>query len=67
MLLNKTAGRVAVPIFWTLMERWPTPEALANGDLPLIHSLLIDVHLADHAELEDFIRCLGLIYPRETP
>ncbi|KAH9059820.1 DNA glycosylase, partial [Lactarius vividus] len=45
MLLNKTAGRVAVPIFWKLMERWPTPEALAQ---------------ADHAELEDCIRCLGL-------
>ncbi|KAI9451751.1 DNA glycosylase [Lactarius psammicola] len=45
MLLNKTAGRVAVPVFWTLMERWPTPEALAQ---------------ADHAELEDRIRCLGL-------
>jgi hypothetical protein len=31
MLLNKTAGRVAVPIFWTLMTRWPTPELLAEG------------------------------------
>jgi len=31
MLLNKTAGRVAVPIFWTLIERWPTPESLAKG------------------------------------
>jgi len=45
MLLNKTAGRVAVPIFWTLMTRWPTPELLAE---------------ADRAELEDCIRCLGL-------
>ncbi|KAF8266135.1 DNA glycosylase [Lactarius quietus] len=45
MLLNKTAGRVAVPIFWKLVERWPTPEALAQ---------------ADPAELEDCIRCLGL-------
>jgi len=39
MLLNKTAGRVAVPVFWTLMERWPTPEALAQGHLPIIYSL----------------------------
>jgi hypothetical protein len=31
MLLNKTAGRVAVPIFWKLIKRWPTPEALAQG------------------------------------
>ena len=39
MLLNKTAGRVAVPIFWKLMERWPTPEALAQGNLPTIQPL----------------------------
>ncbi|KAH9953638.1 DNA glycosylase [Russula dissimulans] len=45
MLLNKTAGRVAVPIFWTLIERWPTPESLAKADL---------------IELENCIRCLGL-------
>ncbi|KAI0249009.1 DNA glycosylase [Lactifluus subvellereus] len=45
MLLNKTAGRVAVPIFWTLIERWPTPELLAQ---------------ADYTDLEDCIRCLGL-------
>ena len=32
MLLNKTAGRVAVPIFWKLIERWPTPDALAQGN-----------------------------------
>jgi hypothetical protein len=31
MLLNKTAGRVAVPVFWTLITRWPTPESLAKG------------------------------------
>ncbi|KAH9975212.1 DNA glycosylase, partial [Russula compacta] len=45
MLLNKTSGRVAVPIFWKLIARWPTPESLAK---------------ADRAELEDCIRCLGL-------
>ena len=33
MLLNKTAGRVAVPVFWTLITRWPTPESLAKGKL----------------------------------
>jgi hypothetical protein len=30
-LLNKTSGRSAVPIFWTLINRWPTPESLAKG------------------------------------
>ncbi|KAI9450952.1 DNA glycosylase [Russula earlei] len=49
MLLNKTAGRIAVPVFWTLMTRWPTPESLAKAD-PL--------------EVEECIRCLGLQYTR---
>jgi methyl-CpG-binding domain protein 4 len=30
-LLNKTSGRCAVPIFWTLIDRWPTPQSLAKG------------------------------------
>lgn len=37
MLLNKTAGRSAVPIFFTLIERWPTPAALSQG-LPTIYT-----------------------------
>ncbi|KAF8473751.1 DNA glycosylase [Russula ochroleuca] len=44
-LLNKTSGRSAVPIFWTLINRWLTPESLAK---------------ADPAELRDHIRPLGL-------
>jgi endonuclease III len=30
--LNKTTGRAAVPVFWTLKERYTTPEALAAAD-----------------------------------
>ncbi|KAI0259372.1 DNA glycosylase [Gloeopeniophorella convolvens] len=45
MLLNKTAGRIAVPVFWAVIQRWPTPDSLAH---------------ADPAQLENCIRCLGL-------
>ncbi|CUA77341.1 hypothetical protein RSOLAG22IIIB_12689 [Rhizoctonia solani] len=30
-LLNKTNGKAAIPIFWELIRRWPTPTALAQG------------------------------------
>ena len=30
-LLNKTAGKVAIPVFWKIIERWPTPLDLAQG------------------------------------
>jgi methyl-CpG-binding domain protein 4 len=70
MLLNKTAGRVAVPILWTLITRWPTPESLAKGQHVFsryLSSLIFEAggHVsltltADPVELEDCIRCLGL-------
>lgn len=30
-LLNKTAGKVAIPVFWRIIERWPTPLDLSQG------------------------------------
>ncbi|KAK3718295.1 hypothetical protein LTR37_005108 [Vermiconidia calcicola] len=30
--LNKTTGRAAVPVFWELKKRYPTPEALADAN-----------------------------------
>jgi hypothetical protein len=45
MLLNKTAGRVAVPVFWTLIKRWPTPESLAKGYLFFFASIIILAHV----------------------
>lgn len=62
-LLNKTSGRCAVPIFWTLIDRWPTPQSLAKGQ-PLLSSIPSVVNdiilLADPSELKDHIRSLGL-------
>lgn len=31
MFLNKTAGKVAIPIMWDVLSRWPTPEAMSTG------------------------------------
>ncbi|KAI0031131.1 DNA glycosylase, partial [Vararia minispora EC-137] len=45
MLLNKTAGRVAIPIFFDVMDRWPTAQAMAEADVD---------------EVFDCIKCLGL-------
>ncbi|KIY53531.1 hypothetical protein FISHEDRAFT_33053, partial [Fistulina hepatica ATCC 64428] len=30
--LNVTAGRVSIPVFWRVMDRWSTAEALAEAD-----------------------------------
>jgi len=45
IFLNKTKGQVAVPVFWKVMERYPTPEDLAA---------------ANEAELVGMIGHLGL-------
>jgi hypothetical protein len=34
-LLNKTAGKLAIPTFWKLIEQWPTPYALSQGNYTL--------------------------------
>ena len=31
MLLNKTSGKVALPVFWYIVNRWSTPADLVNG------------------------------------
>ncbi|KAJ7189998.1 DNA glycosylase [Mycena pura] len=42
-LLNKTAGKLAIPVFWDIMKTWPTPWALSQASVPelvaKIHSL----------------------------
>lgn len=30
-LLNKTSGRLAIPVFWEIIDKWPTPWALSQG------------------------------------
>ncbi|TFK52084.1 hypothetical protein OE88DRAFT_1658875 [Heliocybe sulcata] len=49
MFLNKTAGRISIPIFWEVMKRWATPQELS---------------LADATELIELIKPLGLQHQR---
>ncbi|KAK0506088.1 DNA glycosylase [Armillaria luteobubalina] len=30
-LLNKTSGKLAIPVFWELVDRWPTPLSLSQA------------------------------------
>ncbi|KAG7450374.1 uncharacterized protein BT62DRAFT_1072460 [Guyanagaster necrorhizus] len=43
-LLNKTSGKLAIPVFWDLVDRWPTPLSLSQANVE---------------ELAGFIRPLG--------
>lgn len=44
-LLNKTSGRAAVPVFWQILERWPTAEALSQAAIPDLSELLYPLGL----------------------
>ncbi|KAG9102307.1 hypothetical protein FS749_007190 [Ceratobasidium sp. UAMH 11750] len=39
-LLNKTTGRAALPVYWKLLEQWPTPRALAQAAAPSLTRML---------------------------
>lgn len=36
MLLNRTTGKAAIPVFYELMARWPDPASMVDGVSPLI-------------------------------
>jgi methyl-CpG-binding domain protein 4 len=64
MLLNKTSGKFAIPIFWEILSRWPTPLLLSQGtSFVLRYDELVPIYpvcLADDSELMTVIRSLGL-------
>ena len=62
MLLNKTSGKVALPVFWYLVQRWPTPKELAVGErLQLSQSLVcLIIFLVEFETLEALLHHLGL-------
>ncbi|KAF8527926.1 DNA glycosylase [Hysterangium stoloniferum] len=43
LLLNKTTGKRAIPVFRQLMDIWPTPEEMAEAPFPLLKSLVQDL------------------------
>ncbi|CAO1633412.1 unnamed protein product [Sympodiomycopsis kandeliae] len=56
ILLNQTTGRAAVPVFYDLMELYPTPKLLANADLKTLTEMLqpIGLHNIRAKRLIDF-------------
>ncbi|KAI0349988.1 hypothetical protein OH77DRAFT_1149492 [Trametes cingulata] len=46
-LLNKTAGKKSIPVFFEIMDRWPTPAALADAPMTLLHEMIKDLGLGE--------------------
>ena len=64
MLLNKTSGKVALPVFWYMVKRWPTPREFAEGGYSpkssyRVHEYIV-VPPADFETLETLLHHLGL-------
>ncbi|GAB1741845.1 hypothetical protein NU219Hw_g7251t1 [Hortaea werneckii] len=38
--LNQTSGRAAVPVFWALKNRFPTPDALAEAEYEVVLDMI---------------------------
>ncbi|KAI0816051.1 DNA glycosylase [Trametes gibbosa] len=46
-LLNKTAGKHAIPVFFEIVDRWPTPAALADAPRSLLQELVQHLGLGE--------------------
>ncbi|KAI0324941.1 hypothetical protein GY45DRAFT_1261859 [Cubamyces sp. BRFM 1775] len=46
-LLNKTAGKKSIPVFFEIMDQWPTPAALAEAPTSLLRERLKDLGLGE--------------------
>ncbi|KAI0630930.1 DNA glycosylase [Trametes polyzona] len=46
-LLNKTAGRKSIPVFFDIMDLWPTPAALAHAPRSVLLELIKDLGLGE--------------------
>ena len=72
MLLNKTSGKVSLPVFWYIVNRWPTPADLVNGGCclspPFSSNLTgttgVSSSPVDFETLEALLHHLGLSYMR---
>lgn len=72
ILLNQTTGRAAVPVFYDLMELYPTPRLLSEADIDTLTEMLqpIGLHNIRAKRLKDFATQWvarpprwGVIYP----
>ncbi|THH09779.1 hypothetical protein EW146_g8588 [Bondarzewia mesenterica] len=61
-LLNKTTGKKALPVFWMLMDKWPTAEAMADANLDELIDSIATLGLQNtrakrlHAMSGDYVR-----------
>lgn len=65
MLLNKTAGKNAVPTFLSLMEMWPTPYLLSRAPQGVVYSLIR--HLGLGEQRADRLIKLSQMYLDDPP
>lgn len=64
-LLNKTAGTLAIPAFWRILARWPTPLDLSKADEEELVSTIR--HLGTQTIRAKRLIALSRSYIREPP
>ncbi|KAG8937700.1 hypothetical protein FRC00_002166, partial [Tulasnella sp. 408] len=64
-LLNKTRGALSIPVFWEIMEKWPTPEALAMASSDDLSQVMAGLGL-QNTRANRFIQ-LSLQYITDPP
>ncbi|KAF8475428.1 DNA glycosylase, partial [Gautieria morchelliformis] len=65
MLLNKTSGKSAIPVFRDLMTRWPNPTLMAEAPMCLLQELLTPLGL--QKTRSDRIIRLSAMYIADPP
>ncbi|KAF8167967.1 DNA glycosylase [Crassisporium funariophilum] len=64
-LLNKTSGRIAIPAFWKLISKWPTPLDLSQASLDELTSTIR--HLGTQTIRAKRLILLSQSYMQEPP
>ncbi|KAF8330293.1 DNA glycosylase [Amanita rubescens] len=64
ILLNKTCGKAAIPVFWSIMKEWPTPYHLSQANEDSLKSVIGQLGLQSlRARRLIEISCLYLLDP----
>lgn len=64
-LLNKTAGKLAIPTFWRILAKWPTPLELSNAHEEELVSIIR--HLGTQTIRAKRLIALSKSYVRDPP